>query len=371
MRQAKWLLIAAVAIFLILPGCQSTTPTGNTDPGVKIAAMTEEIAGPIPIMTGGKQPQTQLGDVYIYWQYDHYDPEADPGEDGNGRFIDLSLVVKYVTYEPMTDAQLNIDQNEPVGKGAPGRYNFNDYLVTELPATTVYFVIPVADFERISGWDCGEWVWMLCHVTVGGETGMAGQFHHPKGGAWWNDIHLECKNPTEGGNDYDNETAWGYDIYNPDIWFWAVMEEHAPNKWGGVIPYTLGGTNPTTVDLWAGAGRNDPAKGALVGTVTVWDGYEGTDPTRYVYVKYDITLSPWVILGVHFGADPTLQDMYDRTNFAPGQLGNAYDGLAELTSFTEKMEYDPAWGTSFVVAAHAEVATTSSMTQIQIGAPQE
>jgi hypothetical protein len=353
MKQAKWLLLLAVGIFVMLPGCNQLGRVPNTD--VRTAASITEDIWSGPIWTGGKMPQTQLGDAYIYWQYDYFDENADPGPDGNGQYVNLCLVVKYVTYEPMTDAQLNIDQTEPDGKGAPGLYNFNDYLITELPATTAYFIIPVADFEEISGWDCGEWIWILGHVASGGETGMIGpNFHHPKGQAWWNDLHIECVNPGGGGGDDDTETAWGYDIYNPDTWFWAVTGVHF--KWGGVIPYTLGGTNPTMVDLWAGAGQNDPDNGTLVGTVTVWDGYEGSDPIHYIYVKYDITLSPWALLGVHFGADPTLQAMYDRTGFAPGQLGNTFESLAELTSFTQKMAYNPDWGTSFVVAAHAEVA---------------
>jgi len=378
MKHAKWLLLLAVGIVMVFPGCKKVNQA--LTPGVNIASITEEIWSE-PLMTGGKQPQTQIGDVHIYWQYDYYDPDLDPGPDQNGQYVDLCLVVKYVTYSPdypIADAHLNIDQNQPDGRMPPGHYNFNDYLQTPFPDPyTCYFVIPVADLESISGWDCGESVWMLCHVAAGGVTAMAGDFHHPRGQAWWNDLQLTIDNPTGGHNgddEYEDETAWGYDIYNSLYWFWEVMEEHAANKWGGVIPYTLGGTSPTTVDLWAGAGKNDPSKGTKVGTVTVWDGYEegeGTKPIHYVYVRYDITLSPWVLLEVHFGADPTLQAMYERTNFAPGLLGNTYEGLPELTTFTGKMEYNQAWGNSFVVAAHAKVAIPPPPAQMEVGAPQQ
>jgi hypothetical protein len=355
MRQAKWLLLVAVGIFVLLPGCKQVSPAAPQD--VRAATYTQLI-GTWPLMSGGKQPQFQIGDVSMYWQYDYFDPNLDPGENGNGQFVNLMLGVKYETYSPtypMTDAHLNITTYEPTGRGAPGLYNFNDYLQLPRPdAFTAIFLIPESALIAApdTGWDCGDSLWFLCHVSAGTVTGMAGQFHAPRGQAWWNALHLKCTNPDTTHHDtipgYTEETAWGYNILDQAHWFRALGSNY---KWGGVIPFTLGDT--TEVLLWAGAGNNVPANGTIVGTVTVTDDVAGG--TGYVYVAYDLN-GGCLASEAHAGADVNLQALSDKSHkFAPGQLGvNAtFDPWDD--SFTLAIPYDAAWTSSFVVGAHAIV----------------
>jgi hypothetical protein len=354
MKQAKWLLLIAVGIMMVLPGCNKLGPVG--DPDVRIAEYTQGL-GTWPLMTGGKQPQTQIGDVTMYWQYDYFDPSLDPGENGNGQFVNLQLGVKYETYSPtypITDAHLNITTYMPTQRGSPGHYNFNSYLQTPYPDDfTRIFLIPEAALMEVP-WHCGDWLWFLCHVSAGGVTGMAGQFVPNKPGytSWFNRLHIKCTNPTPSENPeepgYREATAWGYNILDASHWFRALGANY---KWGGVIPFTLGGR--AEVLLWAGAGQNDPSKGTIVGTVTVTD--DVTGGTGNVYVHYVLT-DDCLAGEAHAGANRTLQALSDASNkFAPGQLGvdASFDPWED--DFTLAIPYDPAWTMSFVVAAHAAV----------------
>ena len=355
MKQAKWLLLLAVGILMVLPGCKHLNPVVNPD--VSIAASITEDIGTAPIMTGGGKTQTQIGDVYFYWQYSYFDSSLDPGPNGNGQYVDLMFGVKYVTYSPtypITDAHLNISTTQPSGRGSPGLYNFNSYLQPNPPdAYTAIFLIPEADLMAVP-WHCGDWLWFLCHVSAGGVTGMAGT-QHRDGGSWWNDLYLQCTNPGDGhnGGDYDAETAWGYYILNDYYHFdnWDVT------KWGGAVPYTLG-TGPVVVQyLWAGAAHNDPSKGTIVGTVTVDDDVDlvAIPPTGNVYVTYT-PMTGVMLSETHAGAAidmPTLKT--NSKGFAPGWLGVTHEFYPWVPNDQITLTYDPAWGSSFVVAAHAVV----------------
>lgn len=350
MKQAKWLLLIAAGIMMVLPGCNKLRPVGNPD--VNIASYTQQI-GTAPIMSGGGKTQFQIGDVYFYWQYDYFDPSLEPGENGNGQFVNLMFLVKYETYSPtypIADAHLNISTTQPTGRGAPGQYNFNSYLQPFPDPYTAIFLIPEAALMEVP-WECGDWLWFLCHVSAGGVTGMAGT-QHRDGGSWWNDLRLRCTNPTPPDNPeepgYREETAWGYNILDATRWFRALGSNY---KWGGVIPFTLGGR--TEVLLWAGAGQNDPSKGTVVGTVTVYD--DVTGGTGNVYVHYVLT-DDCLAGEAHAGANKTLKALSDASNkFAPGQLGvdASFDPWED--DFTLAIPYDPAWTMNFVVAAHAVV----------------
>jgi len=339
----------------VLPGCNQLNPAARQD--VRVATYTQEV-GTWPIMSGGKRPQFQIGDVTVYWQYDYFDGNLDPGPNGNGQFVNLMLAVKYETFSPtypITDAHLNITTYEPFGRGAPGLYNYNSYLQLPMPDPyTAIFLIPEAALMAApdSGWDCGDSLWFLCHVAAGGVTGMSGQFHAPRGQAWWNALHMKCNNPDTTHHDtlpdYREATAWGYNILDASHWFRALG---ATYKWGGVIPFTLG--ESTQVLLWAGAGNNLPANGKIVGTVSVTDDVHSG--VGNVYVKYDLQ-GGCLASEAHAGADVSLQALSDKSHkFAPGQLGanESFDPWDD--SFTLTIPYDSDWTTSFVVAAHAVV----------------
>jgi hypothetical protein len=364
MKHAKWLLLVAVGILMVLPGCKSMSPVLKSD--VRIAEYTQEL-GSWPLMAG--KDQFQIGDVYMYWQYDYFDPELYDPEDptNNDAFVNLALVIKCETYSPdypITDANLNISTEMPTEKGSPGHYNFNDYLAPPKPLPepcyTVWFVIPVADLETVP-WQCGDWLWFLVHVAAGDETAFPGEFvpgqpggHGQKPTAWFNRLHVECINPEPPDEpqppEYREETAWGYNIVEPTHWFWALGPTY---KWGGVIPYTLGGR--AEVLLWAGAGQNDPAKGTIVGTVTVTDDVDGIGDEN-VYVHYVLT-GGCLATEAHAGADIDLQALSDKSHkFAPGQLGvDGYYPYPWEDDFTLLIPYETGWTGSFVVAAHAAV----------------
>lgn len=355
MKHAKWLLLVAVGILMVLPGCKSMNPM--VKPDVRIALYTQEL-GSWPLMTGGKEPQTQIGTVSMYWQYDYFDPALyDPTDPtNNDAFVNLALVVKCETYSPdypITDANLNISDTMPTRKGQPGHYNFNKYLVTRIPNPsdryTAIFVVPVAALETVP-WECGDWLWFLVHVAAGGETAYPGEFVPKTPGytAWFNRLHVECINPEPRPGEDPEETAWGYNLgailYHFDNW--------GVTKWGGAIPYTLG-RGPVVVDLWAGAAHNMSPPGLDVGSVTVTDDVNGI--TGKVYVTY--TLDPGVMLSAtHAGAAvdmPTLRD--NSKGFAPGKLGVTHEFDPWVPGDIINLTYDPAWGTNFVVAAHAVV----------------
>ncbi len=356
MKQAKWLLLMAVGIMVVLPGCKSMNPMVKSD--VRMADYNQPI-GTWPLMTGGKLPQTQIGDVTMYWQYDYFDPELyDPGDPtNNDAFVNLALVVKCETYSPdypITGAHLNISDAMPTQRGSPGHYNFNGYLQPYPDPYTAIFVVPVAALETVP-WKCGDWLWFLVHVAAGGETAYPGEFVPKVPGytAWFNRLHVECINPTPPEDPeppgYDEETAWGYNIMDATHWFRALGANY---KWGGVIPYTLGGR--AEVLLWAGAGQNDPAKGTIVGTVTVTDDVDGVGDGN-VYVHYVLT-DGCLASEAHAGADINLAALSKKSNkFAPGLLGvkGSYDPWND--DFTLTIPYESGWTLNFVVAAHAAV----------------
>jgi len=354
MKHAKWLLLAAVGILMVLPGCRQMNPAVNPD--VRIAEYTQQI-GTWPLLANNK-PQTQIGDATFYWQYDYFDENLDPGPNGNGQFVNLMFGVKYETYSPdypIADAHLNISTVKPTEKGSPGLYNFNSYLQTPYPDDyTRIFLIPEAALMAVpdTGWDCGDYLWIMCHVAAGGVTAMVGDFHKPKKQAWWNDLYTQITNPdTTNGHEepgYREETAWGYNIMDPTHWFWALGPSY---KWGGVIPYTLGGR--VEVLLRAGAGQNDPAKGTVVGTVTVTDDVSGGVGNVYVHYVLD---GGCLASEAHAGADIDLQHLSDKSHkFAPGQLGvtEEYDPWDD--DFTLAIPYETNWTANFVVAAHGVV----------------
>jgi hypothetical protein len=353
MKQAKWLLLMAVGILVMLPGCKQMNPVVNPDVRVAVVDLT---IGTWPIMANSA-PQTQIGTATFYWEYDHFDPSLPPGPNGNGQFVDLKFGVKYETYSgyPISYAHLNISTVQPTGKGSPGLYNFNSYLQTSLPSYTAIFLIPETTLMAVpdSGWDCGDYLWFLCEVSSGGISGMVGDFHNPEQGAWWNDLYTQITNPAPPDNpeppEYREETAWGYNIADQSHWFWALGRTY---KWGGVMPYTLG-RSPATFDLWAGAGQNDPSKGKIVGTVTITDNVTGG--VGQVFVHYVLT-DGCLASEAHAGADKDLASLSKKSNkFAPGKLGvNGYYSPWD-DDFTLALDYNPDWTNSFVVAAHAIV----------------
>jgi hypothetical protein len=191
MKQAKWLLLLAVGILMVLPGCKSMNPMVKSD--VRVAAG-EEI---VPIGTwaimANNTPQTQIGTAEMYWQYDYYDAT----KQGNDAFVNLQLGVKYVTYSPdypIEDAHLNITADMPTERGAPGLYNFNWALQTPYPDDyTRIFLIPVASLYGIP-WECGGYLWFLMHVGItGGPTAMVGEFVDAN--PWFNRLYVQVVNP--------------------------------------------------------------------------------------------------------------------------------------------------------------------------------
>jgi len=339
MKQAKWLLLIAVGIFVMLPGCKQLNPVVNPD--VNIAA-TEPI-GTFPLLMGGNTPQPQVGTVSLYWQYDYYDAS----KTGNDAFINLQLGITFVTTNPTYvingDAHVNIGTNQPTGKGAPGQYNMfrdtlNNNACYQQPYTdnfTRIYLIPVAVLEQY-GWTCGGSLWFLCEVSLfNGQTAMVGTFHHPRGQAWWNDINLQIKNPTPPDNpppgSWPGQTlTWGW-WQNPFTGGPNPQPKH-PNYYDPVyLPQQIAPWHDNSIhDGWI----NTPPDAAYIFSKVGGGGGGGATPDNY----WDIFQAQFLAarLNAHWqnGVIPSLDNAYYDW---PGLTGEPCENWKVADIFTEAL----------------------------------
>ncbi len=256
MRQAKWLLIAAVAIFLILPGCKSMNPTGHPEPGVNTATVSELI-GTWDLLAG--VDQVKIGTATMSWQYDSYDPS----KTGNDKFVNLKLRIEFHADDPHTfdgDAQVNVSLEKPTEKGAPGQYNAfkAGFQVTPYPDDqTRIYLIPVSWLEAQPpagvGWQCGGHVWFLWHTAGDFGTAMAGEFVKPRKGAWFNRLGMYLCNPTE-TPPQDQPDPWDGTTRTRGYWkrFWRTTDGGNPPQWwtpesvAKYLPQTCAGVTYST-----------------------------------------------------------------------------------------------------------------------------
>jgi len=215
MKHAKWLLLVAVGILMVLPGCKSMNPMVNVNPDVNIAAT--EWIGTWDLLAG--KDQVKVGTVTMEWQYDW----CDPSKTGNDRFVNLMLYIEFHADNGYTfsgDAQVDVSLEMPTTKGAPGQYNAFKarFQVTPYPGDqTRAYLIPVSWLEDVVGWSCGGYLWFKLHVAGNFGTAMAGEFVSTGSGpnAWFNRLGMTLDNPPEPPGEYCYETFWAGDNYQP------------------------------------------------------------------------------------------------------------------------------------------------------------
>jgi len=201
MNQAKWLLLVAVGIFVLLPGCKSMDPL--VTPDVRVAAVGTEPVGTWDLLSGSGQ--TGIGHVDMYWYWTGYDP-SQTGHGGNDAFENLARRIEYHTNDgyPMSAVHVDVHNTKWTSRGTPGDYNCNGFLVTppSLPGNEALVSIPVSFLYDLpdGGWDCGQDLYFMIHCSYSGSTdgsAMVGDFTlkgdgaNGGGKAWFNQLYLE------------------------------------------------------------------------------------------------------------------------------------------------------------------------------------
>jgi hypothetical protein len=263
-----------------------------------------------------------------------------------------NLYVVFVIHEAdwyLTETQVSVKvgpDNFPMTKSGNPQIGKFAYKQTHANVTTYTCTI---DLDQLGFRDGTVAIATHCALVkvVGGsvvqaETGWAGDEEFP-GANWakwfWYTFGVD---PTA---EYDvAETAWGYTIGGEYEQYY--FKSNGGKKWGGYFPYALG--EDVQVDLWAGAGLNDPDKGTLVGYVTVTD--DVVNGAGYLYVTIVTDENP--MRETHIDGFASLP----QGNLPPGALDYGSKGdLADVTTYYEAIPYDAAWGTSFYMAVHATV----------------
>lgn len=346
MKQAKWLLLIAVGIMMVLPGCKSMNPLANASRDVNIATETEPI-GTWDLLAG--KDQVKVGTVTMEWQYDWYDPS----KTGNDQFVNLKLYIVFHADPPHTfsgDAQVNVSLDMPVDKGAPGKYNAfkAGFQVTPYPDDqTRAYLIPVSWLEDIVGWSCGGYVWFKMHTAGDFGTAMVGEFvvTGENTNAWFNRLGMNLCNPTTPPNEYRYETFWAgpEDNYVPPgdgngKWYYWFQYE---------VGSALGYENKVEQPMWAGQFYD-------CGTLYVWEA-DGD-----IHFQYNCDVGGAFEDGFEW-TGITQTHLYVGTawpaNLNPGQFPYKHDPVPGAPAPTDIYHIDNTWGTGTMlyVFAHGEV----------------
>lgn len=225
--------------------------------------------------------------------------------------------------------------------------------------TSYTFAIP---FSALSVTDasaaCGSALYVVTHAEVNVDGNGDGTLDHetafggPTPGAgtrWWfyGQYTVCCDFGPPGDCEYDTAFAKGGYIFTTDK---KSNPEKLPslnltkNRWGWAINVKATGT--TTYPIYAGAGLNKIANGALVGELKVT--YNGSSAT----VDY-LLANPYVLDEVHiYAADGK------PTTVAPGQYGFPTEGyeVASLWNFAYTVPVTDTDGDGIWIIAHAVVS---------------
>jgi len=343
MKHAKWLLLVAVGILMVLPGCKSMNPMVNVNPDVNIAAT--EWIGTWDLLAG--KDQVKVGTVTMEWQYDW----CDPSKTGNDRFVNLMLYIEFHADNGYTfsgDAQVDVSLEMPTTKGAPGQYNAFKarFQVTPYPGDqTRAYLIPVSWLEDVVGWSCGGYLWFKLHVAGNFGTAMAGEFVSTGSGpnAWFNRLGMTLDNPPEPPGEYCYETFWAGDNYQPP--------GGGEGKWYYWFQYQVGShqgyENRAEQPMWAGQFYD-------CGTLYVWEA-DGD-----IHVQYNCDVGGTYKDGFEW-TGMTQTHLYLGTAWPgglnPGGFPYKHDPVPGAPAPTDIYHIDNTWdpGTWLYVFAHGEV----------------
>lgn len=326
MKQAKWLLLVAVGILLVLPGCKQL---GSVP--VKAA---NTVADPlvVPILAGQTIP---VGNIKMW-------------NDANYVYIDyvLDTMANEADQWYLKECQADIQRSPDAfpqknGNPQPGQFA---YVSGDISYTIRYtFTIPVGE------WDGTVCVATHCVVTqldelggeINGNTGWAGPNEFP--GKNWATYFWYTFGGGGGGGGWEWETSWAGDA---DDWTrWQFLG----NNWALYVVYDYATGADLVGDMYAG----NPKNGEVVcGTLTVHKNADGS-----LAVTYD-TDDVWNMLECHLQVATTLNGIPQRNgNPIPGRFelyaGQWAEPFQDAYAFT--VPYDEAWGSTLYIAAHSVV----------------
>ncbi len=183
---------------------------------------------------------------------------------------ETTIYILFETTSPwlLTETHVDISVDEHSGKGSPGLYNQNDHLVFSNDVSARY-EIPIDET-----WDC---IYILPHsavynpVTEVYETAMSGDFHAPRGAAWYNEwYYCICDGPPPPPPPCDEETAFGGNSSGsgPAWWFYFDTQGSAnQNIYAGQELMVGGNVNWDGTNLtitlgpgWSLQGVSEPVK---------------------------------------------------------------------------------------------------------------
>lgn len=207
----------------------------------------------------GNKPQTAVGEVVV---------------SNDDDFIYINFIVN----EPwlLTETHVDIQTAAQIKRGAPGKYNSNEYLVSS-GQTSALYQIPL-------NFDFGTTIYILAHaavvnsVTLADETAYGGEYVNRK--PWYNMITFTVKEDclTNYPPDCETETAWaaGTRYVNPGNWATYTTYEGAYKE----------------VVLFAGQTReaglvefSAPVNGLVTITITLNAGWSFQDVSENVKIQ--------------------------------------------------------------------------------------
>jgi hypothetical protein len=160
----------------------------------------------------GNKPQTDVGTVKVSNNNEYI-------------FVEFNVTAPWI----LTETHVDIQTAAQIKRGAPGKYNSNDYLVS-LDETTAFYQIPIGDLEP------GNVIYILAHAAVinpetgADETAYGGEYQNRK--PWYNmityTIQENCVPPPP--NNCDTETAWANGPRYEERGNWAMYTPYVANS---------------------------------------------------------------------------------------------------------------------------------------------
>jgi hypothetical protein len=352
MKLAKWLLLVAGSIIVVLSGCKSMSPTVNPDVSVTttftyIDPLTTD---PDPnVLYAGKN--IPCGYVTAYYGYNSM---------SGGEPVDPYLCIAYQTTGDwrMLECQLDLLHDQPTEKGEPGHYAFKS---GDINTTSYTFEI---DYDSLiaNGWDMYDVMYLLAHAVVyndenqngayddgeQNETAFPGYITGKKPWFGWFDLVLRPPDDDEGGTEYRYETFWAgpEDNYVPPAgpggkWYYWFQYE---------VGSAVGFTNKVEQPMWASQFYG-------CGTFYVWEA------DGYIHFQYNCDVGgdfkdgfKWTgLTATHLFAGTARP-----TSLAPGQFPYKHDPVPGAPAPTDNYDIPNTWvpGTQLYVYAHGVVEAT-------------
>jgi hypothetical protein len=317
--------IALVACGLILIGCQNPTATEPETPGVEqsvdLAAVTHIYEGVIPPFICGEEVVATM-----MTGKNHNSGAVKVANDNDFLYIAFEADPEFdiITSHLAVVRSLRDVPQSPAGEPLPGRFVLKR--LNNKGAISHTYKIPLAALYVDPGRDCGSTrLFIVAHAVVKKKTdpdseesvwASGKRFVFPGSWATFLFYKIQCCGAKLPPVLTTCEPSWAYGAQN-------FIDAGVSSDWGWFDYYNQGGT--FTRDIIGGAGENDPAKGKVVGVMTV----EITTGQRINTVTVSLDMNDGFTMnsaGIYF--DMTAPTSSDPTTFSStgvyvGDLGGA------------------------------------------------